>query len=276
MTFRSAVLFSLFVSVFAKVALVQEHSFLNRRHSSDSQEQWNVFGLFGSEAAKALQAKEQIEFIHIPKNGGTAVEDAGHHSGEFAWGRFAQRWQSEKKVTLSDHEQCYAWHVPPSLLQTNPNPYENKTNICIKRHPYDRAISQYMYAKGKKCQTEKAEGLNQFLQDKLHKVQAGKIYEMDCHFLPQTTYMFKADGQPWCSYTFDMMDLSEHFNELMEKHGAETRLSAKPASHWSYCPDVTPAMLTQETRDLIDTIYAEDFKKLDYSTTEGWDEPTGY
>lgn len=235
------------------------------RTASASNSDWFLDSLFKIAPSK-LDA-QQVEFLHIPKNGGTAVEDAGHRSGEFAWGRYAPRWEVDKKAQLrNDTHKCSAWHIPPSLLDVNTaNPYENKTVLCVKRHPYDRVISQYMWLKGKSCSVD---GLNEWVQMNLQKYNGGNKWVSDCHFLPQTTYMFGDDGKQWCSVTFEQETLDDEFNSFMSEKGFQARLRPRRGGHWTYCPDLSPSVFTEENRQLIDTTYAKDFEMLGYSRTE--------
>jgi len=108
-------------------------------------------------AAKEAGLEERFELIHIPKNAGTALEEAGHAAG-FLWGSY--KWDE-----LCNHEWCAdkdlgcsMWHVPRGYLREHPgdtpdtlqlpegvDPYDNSKTICVVRHPFTRAISQYIY-----------------------------------------------------------------------------------------------------------------------------------
>ena len=101
-------------------------------------------------------SKTRLEFVHITKTGGSAIEKAGAEEG-IIWG--ACHYMNIPDVGCSKADllynapnyQSYAktspWHTPPKILKTqytaNDNPYTGAELFAVIRNPYDRVISEY-------------------------------------------------------------------------------------------------------------------------------------
>ena len=90
------------------------------------------------EAEMQPAAAKELAFIHIPKTGGTSIEEAGAQVG-FSWGK-----HFNFSATNTQSSACGSlYHVPPGMLETHL--YAAFDTFCAKRHPYTRAISQYLF-----------------------------------------------------------------------------------------------------------------------------------
>mmetsp|Transcript_389 Transcript_389/g.649 ORF Transcript_389/g.649 Transcript_389/m.649 type:complete len:358 (-) Transcript_389:136-1209(-) len=102
------------------------------------------------------QYTRRLEFVHITKTGGSAIERAGVKTG-IIWGACHYMnitevgcHQPDITYTLPDY-QSYAltspWHTPPKLLRIFVNesqyPYDGADLFAVIRNPYDRIISEY-------------------------------------------------------------------------------------------------------------------------------------
>lgn len=108
----------------------------------------------------ATSRAPDFEFIHIPKNGGTSIEQAGEAAG-YAWGakKFMPACKASHTLCKDTQLQCSLWHVPRGVFRTNPrllprdldgpDPYAGRRGhtqtFCVVRHPLERAISQYIF-----------------------------------------------------------------------------------------------------------------------------------
>ena len=110
-----------------------------------------------------------LTFIHIPKTGGTSIEDIGNKYN-YSWGRYNEKFNNiltgnvYRGVPIVH---CSPWHIPPYLTYNfnftsivgqsindddddNDSLYANKETFCIVRNPYTRVISEWNYLK--QCQ----------------------------------------------------------------------------------------------------------------------------
>ena len=104
---------------------------------------------------RGLRTK-RLEFVHITKTGGSAIEKAGAMN-EIIWGACHYMEFEEVGCTkpdlpyISPEYQSYAltspWHTPPKLLQqyvsADQYPYDDADLFVVVRNPYDRILSEY-------------------------------------------------------------------------------------------------------------------------------------
>jgi hypothetical protein len=106
--------------------------------------------------AKATTNKKRLEFVHITKTGGSAIEKAGSEAG-IIWG--ACHFMNITDVGcfnpdipyIAPNYQSYAktspWHTPPKIIKrqfdNSRNPYIGSELFAVVRNPYSRVISEY-------------------------------------------------------------------------------------------------------------------------------------
>lgn len=161
---------------------------------------------------------DKLTFVHIPRTGGSTVESCSSWfpEGMSSWGTRSENIKGLKKVVGSELisgsvNKCYGQHVPPSMRPETPenNPYNNReSNFCVVRHPYDRLVSQFgfenSFYKGRECTKE---SMNTWLLQSLKEVKSGKVFLEDCHFTPQSMYVYGIDqatgklnkNDKWCT-----------------------------------------------------------------------------
>jgi len=218
-----------------------------------------------------------LEFVHIPKNAGTSIELAGVESGIF-WGFYSLQFQGYQ--SMPDGTFCSRYHVPPTLVQGH-NPYSSARLFCFSRDPYERAVSEYVYLLSIPWAAEYAdayknglleypecspEGLNNFVQTSLFEYKSGRKFIDDCHHLPQTVYMFDEQGKQICDDILRTGDLPDAFDRLMIKHGYPARMpTERRLATADVCEGLGVVSLTEATRQLLQEVYADDFRLLNYS-----------
>jgi hypothetical protein len=242
-----------------------------------------AFVVFIAVVENSLQAGH-LELIHIPKNAGTSMEAAGKANGIF-WS--AKNLGLLGKQRMEDGSTCNRYHVPPGLLKGH-NPYQQATRFCAIRHPYRRAVSEYTYLLDDHLQGGthswghkyyksyhnglydrepcSAEGLNHFVMTTLNHYKQGNKFIDDCHHIPQVDYIWDKTGRQWCTELLVTDDLPRSFDALMASHGYPVQLTDEPVyTSTERCPTISEANLTAETRRLLDDVYADDLRLLNFT-----------
>lgn len=231
-----------------------------------------------SELGARSDSSSDLVFLHIPKNAGTTVEQAGSLVG-ISWGDLDPGLHSRQ--LMPDGNMCSRWHVPPRLAGA-PSQYSSAEVFCITRHPYERAVSEYKYLlsvpwgrlSGKQWHARldafpacSPEGLNYFIQHAIVEMRKHR-YVFDCHLIPQTDYIWDAAGQPTCHDVLRIADLPVAFDELMERKGNPARIPDEiENAHHDACSGLSVENLTWRSKAMMNEVYAEDFKKLNYTAT---------
>lgn len=214
------------------------------------------------------------EFMHIPKTAGTAIEYAGSSVGQL-WGKQSDSFHGYPR--MPDGNGCSPWHLPAQTLDQihMKNPYNDADGVfCVSRHPYNRFLSEYTYrvrigVLGHGDQLCSQQALNKFLQKTLRMVMDGQRWIYDCHFLPQSEYIWdNTTGKQWCSDVLRFDNLPSELEVLMARWSIPVTLAAHKVNPSNKaCPDLSTKNLTAETRDLIRTAYKADFELLQYDPT---------
>ena len=133
-----------------------------------------------------------VPFIHIPKTGGTSIEDTFHSRGIKA-GRFAFD-EDDKFLPYSTMSvPCSKWHEPPRS-------YVNGS-FCVLRDPYTRMVSEFNYQKiwyekrqmGASHTNCTCSDFDKWIHQMYTELKTNP-WAHDCHFVPQTTYTSKCDN----------------------------------------------------------------------------------
>ena len=136
-----------------------------------------------------LENKKPLLFIHIPKTGGSFVEnlfkESGYHVG--LNDKFLESCYTSKFST--NVPPCTYWHVPPK--NTSKINFNNFITFTIVRNPIDRFVSEFNYNKhrdleryGKELSSKS--NINEFAKFlKKNK----DIYKGNCHLLNQSEYL---------------------------------------------------------------------------------------
>lgn len=229
----------------------------------------------------------RVEFIHIPKNAGTAIEKAGWEAG-IGWGKHI--WGLTSKQPMPDGRNiCSAYHVPHHLSGAQLQ-FKDYTAVCVTRHPFARMVSEYVYLLSDDLQIESAghawgrrydslygtemfryppctfQGFNHWVQKTLEIYMQGNRYVNDCHHIPQVEYIWDPSGVQQCSDIIRIDDLPDAFNAVMAREGYAVRLGHHKANSADQrCTNVSISSLDNKSRAMLIEIYAEDFKRLNYS-----------
>ncbi|CAB9500460.1 Sulfotransferase family [Seminavis robusta] len=200
-----------------------------------------------------------LEFVHIPKTSGTAIEVAAARQN-ITWGLCHFRnlpaflVPSYQKV---DYPGCnrlakgqrarrwpfcpgQCWHQPPAKFYQhdnnngpNPsqqNPYSNKNLFAIVRNPYARMISEFYCPWSGYTSADEGEhnqeSLNIFLQQKLLQYQKDPV---DLHLLPQSHFIFGSLTKEGpivqvVDHVLFFENLTSHVHELFQAYDLDIAL----------------------------------------------------
>ena len=208
-------------------------------------------------------SEQFLEFIHIPKNAGTTIENIANEEG-IKWGRFKPKFRE----TLTDKSNgCAYWHTPPRNFDKKTSPYATDETFCVIRDPVERLISEYKYRFRDGHDSAGVYftpySLNKWIElvikEDFHL--SGK---MNCHHLPQSQYVFDENGVRTCDNILRFDYLNDDFTNLMKEHDLEhLKLDTKhniSSSHNQ--PELRPDDITQENMKRIQSVYKDDFELL--------------
>ncbi|KAL3900842.1 MAG: hypothetical protein SGARI_006163 [Bacillariaceae sp.] len=245
----------------------------------------------------------RLEFVHIPKTGGTAIETAAANMN-ITWS-LCHFVGSALSVKISDnitkcpdapstrlkkpktYQKVPHWHLPPRYLGIPGwylhNPYENATLFTVVRNPYERIVSQ-----SKEMMNDPV-FMNEWINKSLAPLElAGRAivgdpglndnnnatvvfaepayYVQLGHLIPQ--YDFVYDGhERVIEHVLHFERLHDEFPLLMKEYGLDfIRLPEKGngPGRMNHAKEIGVANLTLSNVRLIESVYARDFAAFGY------------
>ena len=230
-----------------------------------------------SQNRRALsESKRKLEFLHIPKNGGSAIEIAAREAG-VTWGvcHFRQARavgcnnepDIPRDIEMTEFQNHFGnrHHVPLQFYAKNP--FEDADTFAVLRNPYSRYVSEY-YCLGLGGDDENnPDVMNRALQERIPQ-------EFDhTHFLPQHHYIYDSTGRKMVDHVLSFENLHEDFSQLMETYDLDVKLHPKPAKYNYESSRLTTKDLYPETIAIINRVAAQDFVLGGYEMVTSMDEP---
>jgi hypothetical protein len=230
----------------------------------------------------------KLEFIHIPKTGGTTMEVVAA-SHNVPWG--ACHWlpsvEAPNGKCPREHNRQFfhhpdlppffsSWHVPIQYYNTPKHPnlfqwYRNASLFTIVRNPYHRMVSEWNYG-SKSIDHNDALRMNEYLSRTISNLQLAvdkpeyKWWQQGDHWVRQIEFVsnIQMHGGPDHVYILHYEDLANEFACLMHTFDMNwTWPSQKTNSARGH---LTAANLTEETKQHISQYYALDFETFGYDT----------
>ena len=252
-----------------------------------------------AEAAASKRGDEQLQFVHIPKTGGSSIVEMGNKVG-VRWGDRRVNWPGQRhgEDTLAacsggckgTQQPCSPWHLPPAFFEArkiHPNPYEEQNSFCVARHPYARAVSQYVWnmqvtmrgASDKELNEAcTATRMNSQILEGLARRNASLALaaggrtinslaaEEDCHWLPLVAY---TKGESGCKVVLNTETLAEDFDELVDtqthKGSPLAKLPKMVHNKSEHFCKLDVSELNTAARKALAEVYAEDIEMFGYS-----------
>ena len=191
-----------------------------------------------------LDHQRRAIFIHIPKTGGTSIEQAlGIYGGEDPFRLFGRQLQH---LTAREIKQ----------LWVNEHTYNSYFKFCFVRNPWDRLVSEHTFLVSRNATSY---SFKELCSPSVLRSDKNPKYFYD-HVRPQCDYIFDQTGTQIVDFIGRFENITEDWFEVCQKLDIKCDLpTSKKTKHTNYT-DYYDA----ESRKWIETIYAEDIETFGY------------
>ena len=205
------------------------------------------------------------------------------------WGYYREDWPGGRCPYgcegPASWQPCSSWHIPRSVFTavdpTGEDPYAGFKTFCALRHPFTRAISEYIFSGGACNKAGLNAGLAAVLRgisaplaelssawphisgstDQLRTVSKVRFPQdrrpsSDCHMLPQSFYD--------CDVVMHTETLGVDFAALIRPYAANVTAESIPQINQASC-SLPVGGLNSTTLELLQQVYARDFEVGGYS-----------
>lgn len=203
-----------------------------------------------------ISHKHECIFIHIPKCGGTSLEQViwpKPRQESDLWMGFVDKYHNRHQSGGLQH--LFARHI---LQEVGEQVFNRYFKFSIVRNPWDKAVSQFSYMK-------KREDLREFIDLKVtdsFKTYLEKI-KRKAHVQWEEQYKFVLDdrGERMVDFLGRFETLQRDAGSILERLGIRSELPhANPTAHdhYSTCYDA-------EAMEMVADFYADDIRLFKYS-----------
>lgn len=194
-----------------------------------------------------------IFFIHIPKTGGTFVENYLKES-QMDVGRFDNILKDRSNNMIMD---CSKYHIPPKYF---PSIDFKKLHIfTVIRHPIERIISEYNYQKTFFRESFHLD-INQFVKENIYK----NNFSEDCHFIPQHEFITDSYGNQ-CEMFLRFEHLTHDLKWYCRQHNIP--IHDKKVNKLKSKSITNQNEMTEETKQLVLHFYKKDLELWKQAST---------
>jgi hypothetical protein len=224
-----------------------------------------------------------LQFLHITKTGGSAIEKAGAAAG-IMWGacyflELPNLGCTSPKSVIKTWNQINLtvpfkigslWHIPISYFQEDQRRHlygENVDFFSVVRNPYRRVLSEFYcpWEGYKSASSPTVATFNKWIHSRI--LDSQKLARD--HFHPQHRYIWDDQGRQVVRHVLRQERLQEDFASLMKMYGIvdvvfinQTVNAAATSSH--HQRRFTIDDFDNKTAALINLFYEQDFQRLGY------------
>lgn len=208
--------------------------------------------------------KHNLVFIHIPKNGGTSIQDLARH--KIAKG-VLRHYDTKKSCYTFVHRDHITPQQAVDLQVEKKDTYGKNVVFAVVRNPYTRVVSAYNNLKELAIISGQTT-LDEFI-DITERVLQATNREKD--FIPfiftqftqlQADYIYFQDGTPAVKEVLRFESLSEDWENLVKKY-PEFDLEKK-LPHKNRSGQGSEVRLTESQKERVYRMYKTDFEKFGY------------
>ena len=226
----------------------------------------------------------RVEFVHITKTGGTAIEMAGGMAG-IIWGvchyhhvvyihcpegskDFSKKSSELDKGALHNSNVAVdifnKWHSPPNWFKDNP--FEGSITFTMVRNPYTRVISEYYcpWSGYKGAQKGDPQIMNDWTRKRINSINVAMI---GGNYLPQYFYVYDKFGKQVIDEVLHFENFKSDILEFSQKHDLGIAIPHKTniAKVTGNEKKLTIHDLDNKTICTINQVYKTDFEKFNYT-----------
>ena len=195
-------------------------------------------------------------FVHIPKCGGTSIEDViwpGQRSEADLWMGFTSRFENRYQTGGLQH--LLARHIRDAV---GSEVFDAYFRFTVVRNPYDRIVSQYASMR-RRPDLREFIGMDEHAEFKRYLELIAK--KTHVQWMPQTAFLQDEEGNQIVSEIGRFERLADYSRELFARLGIQTVLPHANAS--SRQP--LEAYYDDEARAMVASLYSGDLRALGYS-----------
>jgi hypothetical protein len=213
-----------------------------------------------------ISHKHKCIFIHIPKSGGTSIEDiiwpsTADRSEENLWGGLIDQYSNKHQTGGLQH--LLASQVKQEVGEEVFSKYYKFTFV---RNPWDKAVSQYSYLKGRN-DLRKLIGIKENAEFKTYLDLIQKTIHVQ--WMPQSKFFLDNNGEKLVDFVGKLEDFDNNVHDVLDtlnirKGIFQKKIRKIPHSkkssrtHYSDYYD-------KESKELVENIYGQDIELLGYS-----------
>jgi len=185
-----------------------------------------------------------VHFVHIPKTGGTSVEDALEQAGAVVALKYGSRFKGFMKTTFQHlNADIYSQIIPPSFYDYA---------FALSRHPVPRLVSEYFYRRKRGFRRESFDRWVNGALDACEK----NAYAMDNHIRPQVDFL---------SPDLAVFRLEDGIAPALQQAAAHLGLTLTDANtHTNRRKKKEPVVWSPDTRARAMLFYKADFDRFGY------------